>query len=83
LNGVPWWLSRLRILHCYCCALSHGCVAGSVPGSGNYTCHRHGQKEKYDKMNFIKIKYFFSLKNTVKKKKKENKLEENIHNAYI
>ena len=38
LSGVPWWLSRLRTWRCHCCD------AGSIPGQGTSTCHRHGQK---------------------------------------
>ena len=44
--GVPWWYSRLRIWHYHCCGLGSSCILGSVPGTGNSSCCRHGHKEK-------------------------------------
>ena len=29
--GIPWWLSGLRIGHCYCCGLGHSCGVSSIP----------------------------------------------------
>ena len=31
--GVPWWFSRLRTWHCYCCD------SGLVPDLGISACH--------------------------------------------
>ena len=42
-HGVLLWCSGLRIYNCHCSHSSHCCGAGSVPGLGTSTCHRHGQ----------------------------------------
>lgn len=44
-SGVPWWLIRFRIWHCYCFGLGGCCGVGSTPGLGISTCLGHGQKE--------------------------------------
>ena len=36
--GVPWWLRGLGIQHCPCCASSHCCGVGSIPGQGTSAC---------------------------------------------
>ena len=46
MQGVPWWLSGLRIQHCHCCDLGHCCGKSSVPGLGTSVCCGHGQKKK-------------------------------------
>ena len=43
MEGVPWWLSRLRIWHCHCCGL------GSIPGPGTSACWGNSQKKKKKK----------------------------------
>ena len=40
------WHSRLKIQCCYCSGLGCCCDMGSVPGQGNSTCCKHGQKKK-------------------------------------
>lgn len=42
-----WWPRGLKIQLCHPCAW--GAVAGSVPGSGIFTCCRHGQKKEKEK----------------------------------
>ena len=53
--GIPWWLSRLRIWHCYFCG------AGSVPGAGTSTCcgchQKTENKQKLMRMN-LKTSYW-------------------------
>lgn len=36
--GVPWWLSRLRILSCHCYGLGHYYGVDSIPGMGIFSC---------------------------------------------
>lgn len=57
-SGVPWWLIRFRIWHCYCFGLGGCCGVGSTPGLGTFTCHRCNQnqptnqlKKHYPKQN--------------------------------
>ena len=47
--GVLLWLSWLRIHHCHCSSLGHGCGMGSIPGPGTSTCCKDGQKKKKKK----------------------------------
>ena len=47
--GVPWWLSALKIQHCYCCGSSHCCGMCLIPGPRISACCRHGQKTKPNK----------------------------------
>ena len=44
MEGVPWWLIRLRI--CYCNGSGHCCNASSIPGLGTSVSHGCGQKKK-------------------------------------
>ena len=44
--GVPWWLSRLRILHYHCCGSWYCHGTGLIPGLGTSTCCAHGQKKR-------------------------------------
>ena len=37
--GVPWWLSRLRIWCCHCCASGYRCGMGLISGLGSSACH--------------------------------------------
>ena len=46
LQGVPWWLSVLRVWHCHCCGSGHCCGESWIPGPGTSSCHRCGQKKK-------------------------------------
>ena len=58
-NGVPWWLSWLRIWHCHCCGWGCCCGVGSVPGLGPSTCGRCSLKKKRkhtQKNQLLKIK---------------------------
>ena len=40
-SGVPLWLSRLRIWHCYCHASGCSCGTGVIPGPGTSACRRY------------------------------------------
>ena len=44
--GVLLWLSVLRTQCCHCYGLGCCCGTGGIPGLGNFTHCRHGQKEK-------------------------------------
>ena len=41
-EGVPWWLSGLRIQHCPCCSV------GLIPGPGTFLSCWHSQKQRKD-----------------------------------
>lgn len=46
-QGVPWWLSGLRIRHCYhCCGSGHCWGAGLLPCAGMSVCSGHRGKKK-------------------------------------
>ena len=45
ITGVPWWLSRLRIQCCHCCAQVAAVVMASILGPGASICHGHNQKQ--------------------------------------
>lgn len=38
--GVPWWISGLRTLHCYCCGLGLCYVYVFNPWHGNSACQQ-------------------------------------------
>ena len=41
---VLWWLSVLRIWHCYSCVSGHCCEVGWITGSRIYASHGYGKK---------------------------------------
>ena len=45
-EGVPVWLSGLRIWCCHHSGLSHCCGVGSIPDLGTSACCGHSQKQK-------------------------------------
>ena len=38
--GVLWWVSGLKIWHCYCCGSGCCCGMGSIPGPGTSAWYR-------------------------------------------
>ena len=53
-EGVPLWLSGLRIWCCHCCGWGHCCGLDLIPGMGTSTCHGCGQKGKRKKWGKIR-----------------------------
>ena len=49
ISGLPWWLSRLRIQHCYCCGSGYSCGLGMIPGWQNSTWGRWDKKKQTKK----------------------------------
>ena len=56
-----WWPRGLKIQLCHPCAW--GAVAGSVPGSGIFTCCRHGQKKEKEKKKKTKQEMSYAKTN--------------------
>ena len=48
-SGTPWWPSKSRIQHCHCCGFGYSYDSGPIPGLGNSTGLRCGQKKKKKK----------------------------------
>lgn len=56
-----WWPRGLMIQLCHPCAW--GAVAGSVPGSGIFTCCRHGQKKEKEQKKKTKQEMSYAKTN--------------------
>ena len=52
-QGVPWWLSGLRLWCCHCCSSGYYCGVGLSPCPGTSACHGHGQKKPQSQMKHI------------------------------
>ena len=75
-EGVPWWLSGLKMQHCHCCGSGQFCGAGSIPGPGTSACCRCGQKKKKKKKRERERKEKKKKRKRRKKKKRKKKKKE-------